>query len=156
MVGGRKIEAAGSFNRATQALRQTGSTFKPFAYAAALDLGWSPEDYVEDTPITINIPGSGPWSPKNYDEKYEGMITLTQALRESRNIPAVKVSETVGREAVRTVATGFGIRSNLADGPALALGIHPARDDGGLCRHPERRVLRHALRPDGTAPAGRG
>ena len=122
MVGGRKIEAAGSFNRATQALRQTGSTFKPFAYAAALDLGWSPEDYVEDTPITINIPGSGPWSPKNYDEKYEGMITLTQALRESRNIPAVKVSETVGREAVRTVATGFGIRSNLADGPALALG----------------------------------
>jgi len=122
MVGGRKIEAAGSFNRATQALRQTGSTFKPFAYAAALDLGWSPEDYVEDTPITINIPGSGPWSPKNYDEKYEGVITLTQALRESRNIPAVKVSETVGREAVRTVATGFGIRSNLADGPALALG----------------------------------
>jgi len=122
MVGGRKIEAAGSFNRATQALRQTGSTFKPFAYAAALDLGWSPEDYVEDTPITIDIPGSGPWSPKNYDEKYEGMITLTQALRESRNIPAVKVSETVGREAVRAVATGFGIRSNLADGPALALG----------------------------------
>lgn len=122
MVGGRKIEAAGSFNRATQALRQTGSAFKPFVYAAALDLGWSPEDYVEDTPLTINIPGSGPWSPKNYDEKYEGMITLTQALRESRNIPAVKVSETVGREAVRTVANGFGIRSDLADGPALALG----------------------------------
>lgn len=122
MVGGRKIEAAGSFNRATQALRQTGSAFKPFAYAAALDLGWSPEDYVEDTPTTINIPGSGPWTPKNYDNEFKGMITLTQALKESRNIPAVKVSETVGRDLVRNVATGFGIRSNLADGPALALG----------------------------------
>lgn len=122
MVGGRKIEAAGSFNRATQALRQTGSAFKPFVYAAALDLGWSPEDYVEDTPYTLNIPGSGPWTPKNYDNEFKGMITLTQALRESRNIPAVKVSEQAGREAVRTVASGFGIRSNLADGPALALG----------------------------------
>lgn len=122
MVGGRQIEAAGSFNRATQALRQTGSAFKPFAYAAAIDLGWSPEDYVEDTPLTINIPGSGPWSPKNYDNEFKGMITLTQALRESRNIPAVKVSEAVGRESVRQVATGFGIRSDLAAGPALALG----------------------------------
>ncbi|WP_434614989.1 transglycosylase domain-containing protein [Tabrizicola sp. M-4] len=122
MVGGRRNEAAGSFNRATQALRQTGSTFKPFAYAAALDLGWSPEDFVEDTPLTINIPGSGPWSPKNYDNEFKGLITLTEALRESRNIPAVKVSEAVGRENVRKVATDFGIRSDLAAGPALALG----------------------------------
>lgn len=126
MVGGRQNEAAGSFNRATQALRQTGSTFKPFVYAAALDLGYSPSDYVEDTPLTINIPGSGPWTPKNYDNEFKGMITLTQALAESRNIPAVKVSEWVGRDAVRTVATGFGIRSNLADGPALALGASEA------------------------------
>lgn len=122
MVGGRRNEAAGSFNRATQALRQTGSAFKPFAYAAALDLGWSPEDYVEDTPLTLNIPGSGPWSPKNYDNEFKGMITLTQALRESRNIPAVKVSEAVGRDNVRKVAADFGIRSDLAAGPALALG----------------------------------
>lgn len=122
MVGGRRNEAAGSFNRATQALRQTGSTFKPFAYAAALDLGWSPEDFVEDTPLTINIPGSGPWSPKNYDNEFKGLITLTEALRESRNIPAVKVSEAVGRENVRKVAADFGIRSDLAAGPALALG----------------------------------
>ncbi len=122
MVGGRKIEAAGSFNRATQALRQTGSAFKPFVYAAALDLGWSPEDYVEDTPYTINIPGSGPWSPKNYDEEFKGMVTLTQALAESRNIPAVKVSEAVGRDNVRKIAADFGIQSDLAAGPALALG----------------------------------
>ncbi len=122
MVGGRENMAAGSFNRATQAKRQTGSSFKPFAYAAALDLGFTPADYVEDTPLTINIPGSGPWTPKNYDEKFKGMITLTEALAESRNIPAVRVSEAVGRDAVRRVATGFGIASNLADGPALVLG----------------------------------
>lgn len=122
MVGGREAAAAGSFNRATQAKRQTGSSFKPFAYAAAMDLGFTPADYVEDTPLTINIPGSGAWTPKNYDNQFKGMITLTQALAESRNIPAVRVSEAVGRDAVRNVANKFGIVSALADGPALALG----------------------------------
>ncbi len=122
MVGGRDTQDAGSFNRATQALRQTGSAFKPFVYAAALDLGWSPADYVEDIPMTINIPGSGPWSPRNYDEEYKGMMTLTQALAESRNIPAVKVSEAMSRDAVRNVAAGFGITGDMAAGPALALG----------------------------------
>ena len=123
MVGGRKTADAGSFNRATQAKRQTGSSFKPFIYAAAMDLGYSPSDFVDDVPLTINIPGSGPWSPQNYDREYKGLITLTQALSESRNIPAVKVSEAVGRDAVRAVATGFGIDGDLAAGPALALGV---------------------------------
>ncbi len=122
MVGGRQTEAAGAFNRATQALRQTGSSFKPFVYAAALDLGWSPMDFVDDSPLTIDTPGSGPWSPDNYDNEFKGMITLTEALAESRNIPAVKVSEAAGREAVRAVAAGFGLNSDLALGPALALG----------------------------------
>jgi len=122
MVGGRKTEAAGSFNRATQALRQTGSAFKPFVYAAAMDLGWSPSDFVEDTPLTMNIPGSGAWTPKNYDGEFKGMITLTQALAESRNIPAVRVSEAVGRDLVRQVAANFGLSSDMAAGPALALG----------------------------------
>ncbi len=122
MVGGRKTEAAGAFNRATQALRQTGSAFKPFVYAAAMDLGWSPADFVEDVPLTINIRGSGPWTPKNYDGEFKGLITLTQALAESRNIPAVRVSEAVGREKVRAVAAGFGLDSDMAAGPALALG----------------------------------
>lgn len=122
MVGGRQTEAPGSFNRATQAKRQTGSAFKPFVYAAALDLGYSPADYVEDTPLTVDIPGSGLWTPENYDHTYKGMMTLTQALVESRNIPAVRISEAVGREAVRAVANNFGIQSDLAAGPALALG----------------------------------
>jgi penicillin-binding protein 1A len=87
-----------------------------------MDLGYSPMDYVDDSPYTINVPGSGPYSPKNYDGKFKGMITLTQALAESRNIPAVKIQELVGRDLVKQVATQFGVAQNLADGPALALG----------------------------------
>ncbi|MFK7869781.1 MAG: transglycosylase domain-containing protein [Roseobacter sp.] len=122
MVGGRKLKVSGAFNRATQALRQTGSAFKPFVYAAALDLGYSPNDTVEDAPLTISIPGSGPWSPQNYSKEFQGSVTMTEALRDSLNIPAVKISEFVGRDVVRQVASGFGLDSDLAAGPALALG----------------------------------
>ncbi|MBK5925232.1 glycosyl transferase [Rhodovulum sulfidophilum] len=121
MVGGRKT-AIGGFNRATMALRQTGSAFKPFVYAAALDLGYTPNATVVDEPYTINVPGSGPYSPENYDHKFRGRVTLTEALQHSLNIPAVKVSEAVGRENVRRIAHDFGLKSDLADGPALALG----------------------------------
>lgn len=123
MVGGRNIPNAGDFNRATQAVRQTGSTFKPFIYAAAMDLGYSPMDYVEDTPMCIYTAGSGDWCPQNYDKNFKGQITLTQALAESRNIPAVRISEAVGRDLVKQVATDFGLAQNFADGPALALGV---------------------------------
>ncbi len=126
MVGGRRTQGAGQFNRATQALRQTGSAFKPFVYAAALDLGFRYDDIVEDTPLTIDIPGSGPWSPRNYTNEFSGPVTLTQALAASLNIPAVRISEEVGRENVRTVASGFGIDRDLAIGPALALGASEA------------------------------
>ncbi|SMH40971.1 transglycosylase domain-containing protein [Maritimibacter sp. HL-12] len=122
MVGGRKIESSGTFNRATQALRQTGSSFKPFVYGAALDLGWRYDSLIEDAPFCMNIVGSGEWCPSNFDRKTRGWVTLTDALRDSLNIPAVKLSEAVGRENVRTVAAMFGIESNLALGPALALG----------------------------------
>ncbi len=123
MVGGRNIPNAGDFNRATQALRQTGSTFKPFIYAVAMDLGYNPLDYVDDTPLCLYTPGSGDWCPQNYDREFKGQITLTQALAESRNIPAVRVSEAVGRDLVKQVATDFGLAQNFADGPALALGV---------------------------------
>jgi len=126
MVGGRAPQPPGSFNRATMARRQTGSAFKPFVYATAMDMGFTPADYVEDTPLTINIPGSGPWAPRNYDNKFKGLITLTQALAESRNIPAVKIAQAAGLEAVRKVASDFGIESDLAAGPALALGASEA------------------------------
>jgi 1A family penicillin-binding protein len=122
MVGGRNIAAAGAFNRATQALRQTGSSFKPFIYAAALDQGMSPLDLVDDSPLTINVPGSGPWSPSNYDNEFDGPVTLVEALAESRNIPAIRLAERVTRQRVREVAEGFGIGHEIADGPAMALG----------------------------------
>lgn len=122
MVGGRDTNATGAFNRATQANRQTGSAFKPFVYAAAMDLGYGPLDTIVDEPYCLNIPGSGEWCPANYTNKHYGNVTLTQALKDSLNVPAVKVSESVGRDLVRRVATEFGIESDLAAGPALALG----------------------------------
>jgi 1A family penicillin-binding protein len=122
MVGGRNTRVSGAFNRATQALRQTGSAFKPFVYATALEMGYSPNDLVTDEPFCMTIPGSGEWCPRNYTNKYYGQVTLTRALRDSLNVPAVKISESVGRDKVRQVASEFGIDSDLALGPALALG----------------------------------
>ena len=122
VVGGRETKVSGLFNRATQAMRQTGSAFKPFVYAAALDLGFRFDSIVVDEPFTINVPGSGPYSPRNYDNQFRGEMTLTEALARSINTVAVKVSEAVGRDSVRKVATEFGIQTDLAAGPALALG----------------------------------
>ncbi len=70
MIGGRDNTAVGTFNRATQAKRQTGSSFKPFVFAAALDQGYSPDSWSPDAPLTINVRGSGPWSPQNYTRRY--------------------------------------------------------------------------------------
>ena len=121
MVGGRESRA-GLFNRAVQAERQTGSAFKPFVYAAALDLGYSALATVEDAPLEIDVPGSGPYRPRNYDGQYRGRVALVEALAHSLNTPAVRVSEAVGRENVRRIAADFGLESDLALGPALALG----------------------------------
>ncbi|WP_425040741.1 transglycosylase domain-containing protein [Primorskyibacter sp. S187A] len=122
MVGGRQTKVSGAFNRATQALRQTGSAFKPFVYATALELGYSANDTVVDEPMCMDIPGSGQWCPKNYTNDYKGAVTLTDALKDSLNIPAVKISESVGRDLVQRVARDFGIENSLADTPAMALG----------------------------------
>ena len=123
MVGGRKLRGvAGQFNRAIQAKRQTGSAFKPFVYGAALDLGYGPNDTIVDEPTCWNVPGSDRWCPENYGGGYKGRVTLTDALANSLNIPAVKVFDTVGREAVVNIASDFGIESDIAVGPAVALG----------------------------------
>src|SRR3984885_1537323 len=112
MVGGRDFEQS-KFNRATQALRQVGSSFKPYIYTAAIDQGLTPDDTVLDAPITFST-SSGPYTPHNYDGKFEGVITFRHALAESRNIPALKVTERVG--GIKTVidyARKFGITSPL-------------------------------------------
>ncbi len=123
MVGGRETRVSGAFNRATMAKRQTGSSFKPFVYATAMDLGYSPLATVVDEPFCMAIRGQPDYCPKNYTREFEGRITLTRALADSLNIPAVRVSETVGRDNVRKVASEFGIDNALATGPSLALGV---------------------------------
>ncbi len=121
MVGGRDFEQS-KFNRSTQALRQVGSSFKPYIYTAAIDQGLTPDDTVLDAPITFNT-ASGPYTPHNYDGKFEGVITFRHALAESRNIPALKVTERIG--GIKTVidyARKFGITSPLLPYLPVALG----------------------------------
>src|SRR5207248_1359061 len=109
------------FNRATQALRQVGSSFKPYVYTAAIDQGARPDDPISDTPVIFQT-ASGPYSPHNYDEKYEGVITLQRALAQSRNIPALKLADRLGIRTVEDYARKFGITSPLPPYLPVALG----------------------------------
>ena len=121
IVGGREKGPA-RFNRATQALRQTGSAFKPIVYAAGLEAGMSPLQILEDERINING-----WSPSNYNNRFTGPVSLRTALAKSINTVAVKVSEHAGRSNVRELATRMGLTSEMAPGPAIALGTSEAR-----------------------------
>jgi penicillin-binding protein 1A len=116
MVGGRDY-AESQFNRATQALRQPGSAFKPFVYLAALEHGMSPEDHFNDAPIRI-----GNWSPHNYENRYRGEVTAAEALAESINTVAAQVLERAGIDNVIAAAHRLGITSELARDASLALG----------------------------------
>ena len=121
MVGGRDFEQS-KFNRAIQAERQVGSSFKPYIYTAAIDQGLTPDDTVLDAPISFSS-ASGVYTPHNYDGKFEGVITFRHALAESRNIPALKVTERVG--GIKTVieyARKFGITSPMPAYLPVALG----------------------------------
>jgi penicillin-binding protein 1A len=121
MIGGRDFEQS-KFDRATQAMRQVGSSFKPYIYTAAIDQGLSPDDTVLDAPISFSTP-SGPYTPHNYDGKFEGVISFRRALAQSRNIPALKVTERVG--GIKTVidyARKFGITAPLPAYLPVALG----------------------------------
>jgi penicillin-binding protein 1A len=120
MVGGYDFEDS-KFNRATQAMRQTGSSFKVYVYAEALDQGASPFDTIVDAPVSFRSGGQN-YSPHNYDEKFEGRITLRRALADSRNVPAVRLLDKVGIENVIGLARKFGIKSPLPPYLPLALG----------------------------------
>ena len=120
MVGGRDFNAS-KFNRATQALRQVGSSFKPYVYTAVIDQGGSPDDTVLDAPITFES-GNTPYTPHNYDEKFEGTITLRRALAQSRNIPTLRLADRIGIRMVIDYARRFGITSNLPPYLPVALG----------------------------------
>src|SRR3984893_9125712 len=120
MVGGYSFEDS-KFNRATQAQRQVGSSFKVYVYAAALEKGMTPFDTILDAPFTV-MSGGQAYSPHNYDERYEGMITLRRALAGSRNVPAVKLADKIGINDVIEVARRFGISSPLPPYLPITLG----------------------------------
>jgi penicillin-binding protein 1A len=120
MVGGYSFEDS-KFNRATQAFRQVGSSFKIYVYAAAIEKGFSPFDTILDAPFTT-VSGGQAYSPKNYDEKFEGTITLRRALAGSRNVPAVKLAERVQISNVVEMAKRFGVTTPLPPYLPLALG----------------------------------
>ena len=120
MVGGYSFEDS-KFNRATQASRQTGSSFKVYVYAEAMEQGASPFDTLVDEPVTFTSGGQA-YAPQNYDGKFEGRITLRRALADSRNVPAVRLLDHVGIENVIDLARRFGIVSPLPPYLPLALG----------------------------------
>ena len=120
MVGGYSFEDS-KFNRAVQAQRQVGSSFKVYVYAAAMEQGFTPFDTILDAPFTV-MSGGQPYSPHNYDEKYEGVITLRRALAGSRNVPAVKLAEKIGIRSVIEMARRFGISSPLPPYLPITLG----------------------------------
>jgi penicillin-binding protein 1A len=120
MVGGRDFNDS-KFDRATQALRQVGSSFKPYVYTTVIDGGASPDDTILDEPVTFETQ-SGDYSPHNYDEKFEGIITLRRALAQSRNIPALKLASKVGIKSVIDYAERFGITTKLPPYLPVALG----------------------------------
>jgi penicillin-binding protein 1A len=120
LIGGRDFNDS-KFDRATQALRQVGSSFKPYVYTTAIDEGASPDDTILDEPVSFDTP-SGPYSPHNYDEKFEGIITLRRALAQSRNIPALKLANKFGIKSVIDYAGRFGITAKLPPYLPVALG----------------------------------
>jgi penicillin-binding protein 1A len=121
MVGGRDF-ALSQFNRATQAQRQVGSSFKPYVYTAALESGMKVTDTVLDTPTTFQTP-SGPYTPHDYERgNFSGSMTLINAFAESRNIPALRLADKVGIKKVIEVAQRFGITSNLPPFLPIAIG----------------------------------
>lgn len=120
MVGGRDF-ALSQFNRATQAKRQVGSSFKPYVYTTAIEAGAKPTDIIVDGPTTFPTP-SGPYTPHNYEGNYMGAMQLTYAFAESRNIPALKLAYRLGIRKVIETAHRFGVTSNIQPFLPVALG----------------------------------
>jgi penicillin-binding protein 1A len=122
VIGGRDFGQS-QFNRAIQARRQPGRSFKPIVYAAALDNGFTEASVIWDTPVSYpQHPPQPPWQPKNYGGRFSGPVTLYDALRASINVVAVKVCATITPQVVIEYARRMGISSPLFDGLPLALG----------------------------------
>ncbi len=126
LVGGRDYQVS-QFNRAVMARRQPGSAFKPFVYAAALAPRqgrplYTAASMVDDSPVTVTVGGKR-WSPRNYESRYEGSVTVRRALERSLNSATVRIAQAVGPAAVVETARTFGFGDNLTAAPAVALGV---------------------------------
>jgi penicillin-binding protein 1A len=120
MVGGFSYSLS-EFNRATQAMRQPGSSFKPIVYSAALDNGYTPASVIMDGPITIQT-GNTTWTPKNYDGRTAGPATLRSGIERSRNLMTVRLANDMGMKLVVEYAERFGVYDHLAPYLPMALG----------------------------------
>ena len=127
LVGGRDFRHS-QFNRATQALRQPGSAFKPFVYAAALEKGRSPLYSLSDSRIFMTMPDGQQWAPRNYSGEYGESMSLREALKDSRNMVAIRLGQETGVEAVKDLARRAGIRTPIPSYPSVfigAAGVYP-------------------------------
>ena len=129
MVGGRDFDY---FNRATQALRQPGSSFKPFVYTTALDNGWRTCDVINDAYVKYQNPDGTFWEPQNFDMEFKGPMTLRDAIKESRNVVAIKLmndteNRGVGARTVIEYARKMGVNTPMQPVPSLAIGTAQVR-----------------------------
>jgi penicillin-binding protein 1A len=126
MVGGTSFERS-RFNRATQAFRQLGSTFKPIVFAAAIDRGLTPTSILDDSPVSFPLgPNQRPYAPQNYDRQFEGPITLRRAIEQSRNVPTVRIMDQIGPSQIVTYAQRLGFSSPVQPYLSSALGSSEA------------------------------
>lgn len=127
MVGGYSFKKS-QFNRATQALRQTGSAFKPIVYLTALDNGYSPTDLILDAPFVLDQgPGLPKWKPVNYSKKFYGLMTLRQGIEKSRNLMTVRLAQDVGMDKVAEYAKKMGVNDHLPHLLSMSLGAGETR-----------------------------
>ncbi len=122
LVGGANFSKS-QFNRAIQSLRQPGSSFKPFIFAAALENGFTPADVLLDSPESLGgVDDSLNWKPRNYDGKFKGAMTLRRALEVSRNVPTIKLASQVGVEKIIDFVQRLGLEAEIAPDLSLSLG----------------------------------
>lgn len=122
IVGGYSFQMS-QFNRATQALRQTGSAFKPVVYLTALENGYSPTDLILDAPFVLDQ-GAGlkRWKPENYSKKFYGLMTLREGIEKSRNLMTVRLAQEVGMDKVSEMSRRIGVNDNLPELLSMSLG----------------------------------
>jgi penicillin-binding protein 1A len=156
LVGGRDFDDS-QFNRATQAMRQPGSAFKPFVYAAAINAGYPPSHRLIDQPLRYTLDNGRVWEPRNYDGSFAGVVSMRQALTNSKNVPTVRLANEVGISRVLGMAEQFGL-GRMPSNPSVVLGtaeVTPLQLTAAyaafatLGQRPEPRFVTRVVTPSG-------